>query len=271
MGCQSSKTGGAVAPGAAAGPTLLIGQQQAAGEGHAALKLSVLRVEGLRPAEAVFVEVEVEGRPGSKIKTRTATAVAKTQGEGENANRTAEADIRSTLALKAYTEGAAVIFTVKDADPANPEPLGTVTLPGLMIQTKFIGKVPLTGVGEGYEAHLEVNVGERHILVEAAQEITNVLDDTVEHLTQVVAEAKEEVNATVAEAGLEVEQGMADFDMDEVKGAVGHATAEVTDIAKDASKEAKDVVKDGAAEMKVVLVDVVEEVKETDGAVCCRC
>jgi len=236
-----------------------------------ALRIAVLAVEGLRCADGIFVEVEIEGKPDSKVKTPIVSGQVKMHGLGDDARKTAEAALKCELAFKEYTEGAAIKLTVMDSDPTKTEPLGRATLPAMMIQTRFWGKLLLTGAGEGYEATLEVRVGERHILVETAQEITNALADAVEDVQEVVTDAQQELDNVVHETTHNVEKGVADCSLTEVKDSVTHCVSEVSEIAQDAMSETKGTVVHNAGKIRDVVEDAADEVVETKGAVCCSC
>lgn len=259
MGCHCSKNGGVVEP------------TNADGDQVPALKVAVLSVEGLRCANCVFVEVEVRGQRDSKVRTPTVSSRARTHGIGERARETVEADLQCELAVKGYLEGAAITFTVRDGDPSKAEFLGRATLPATMVQAQFWGKIPLADAGVGYEASLEVRVGERHILPETAQEITNALSDAVEGVQEAFTEAKDGIKEVVCETADGVKVGVTDESATEVKDAVSHGFAEAAGIAQEAFGEAKSSVVDNAGEIRIVAGNAYEEVKETKGAVCCEC
>jgi len=282
MGCGGSKSAGVVETVSTGGDsnvsnTMLDHAQSPKAQGEdregasPALKIAVMSIEGLRCADSVFVEAQIEGQPASKMKTPTVPGRSRTHGIGAQARETLAADLKCELAFKEYTVGAAVNFIVRDSDPTNVEALGSFTLPAVMVQSQYWGKIPMADQGDGSEAWLEVRVGEWHILVETAQEITNAISDAVEDIQETVADARAEITDVVGETAKEVKQGMLDRSQSEVDEAMSQGCAEASDIANQAVREVKDSVADNVGEICQVIDDAVQEVDETNGMVCCKC
>jgi len=248
MGCPGSKPN-VVAPPAAAraaqptpaaqkDPNLLVVAKPA--EAKPTTSLKIYSAHGLRSADLVgnksdvYVEVEIEGKSDSKVTTAVVTGTAsKKEGAGEKDKASIDVEFKFVGELKGYVAGDKVLFTVKDKDfMTSGDCLGKATV----AESGFGGKLVLEGAGEGFQAHLMVQLGDGTGMDQALK------------ASAAAAAALVVVAANLAAANL-----AANGDRMKQAEAAKAAQAAVDKIAHD--------VKDSA----VVLVE------ETRGDVCCGC